>query len=57
VVRVVNQVAPGVQPYADVREKLGREVESQKLAAAVRDYAAKLRQVQKIDVIVTRIAD
>lgn len=56
VVRVVDQVAPGVRPYADVREQLGRELEAGKLAAAVRDYAGKLRKVQKVDVLIARIA-
>ena len=56
VVRMVEQVAPSVQPYADVREKLGREVEADKIAAAIQDYAAKLRKVQKVDVLITRIS-
>ena len=47
---------PSVKPYADVREELAREVEAEKIAAAVKDYAAKLRKVQKVDVIITRIA-
>jgi hypothetical protein len=45
-----------VKPYADVRTELAREVEGEKVAAALREYAAKLRQVQKVDVIITRIS-
>jgi hypothetical protein len=56
VLRVVEQVPAGTRPYTDVREPLGREIEAEKVGAAVRDYAAKLRKVQKIEVLITRIA-
>jgi parvulin-like peptidyl-prolyl isomerase len=56
VMRVAASMPPVVKPYADVREDLAREVESEKIAAAVRDYAARLRKVQKVDVFVVRIA-
>jgi len=56
VLRVVDQVPPSVKPYADVREELAREAEAEKITAAVKDYAGKLRKVQKVDVIITRIA-
>ena len=56
VLRVVERVPAGTKPYTDVREPLGREIEADKVGAAVRDYAAKLRKVQKIDVLITRIA-
>jgi parvulin-like peptidyl-prolyl isomerase len=56
VLRVVGQTPPSVKPYPDVREELAREVESEKIAAAVRDYAAKLRKAQTVDVIIVRIA-
>jgi hypothetical protein len=56
VIRVIEQIAPTVKPYADVRTDLAREVEGEKVAAALREYAAKLRQVQKVDVIITRIS-
>jgi hypothetical protein len=55
VIRVLEQIPPSVKPYADVREELAREVEGEKIAAAVKDYTAKLRGVQKVDVIITRI--
>ena len=55
VLHVIEQLPPSVKPYADVREELAREVEGEKIAAAVKDYAAKLRKVQKIDVLITRI--
>jgi parvulin-like peptidyl-prolyl isomerase len=55
-VRVSAEVAPSVKPYADAREQLARELEGEKIGAALKEYAAKLRQVQKVDVIVTRIA-
>jgi parvulin-like peptidyl-prolyl isomerase len=54
-VRVVDQVAPSLQPYPEVREKLAREVEGDKVAAAIRDYAARLRKVQQVDVLITLI--
>lgn len=56
VVRVKEHIPPSVRPYLDVREKLAREVEAEKIAGAVRDYAARLRQVQKVDVLLTRIS-
>jgi parvulin-like peptidyl-prolyl isomerase len=56
VLRVKESVAPAVRPYEDVREQIGRELEGEKVAAGIRDYAAKLRKVQKVDVIITRIA-
>jgi len=55
VVRVADQVVPSVQPYTEVREKLAREVEGDKVSAAIKDYAARLRKVQKVDVLITRI--
>jgi parvulin-like peptidyl-prolyl isomerase len=55
-VKVTEYQPPGVRPYEDMREKLGREIEAQKIGAAIKDYAAKLRKVQKVDVIITRIA-
>jgi hypothetical protein len=55
VIRVLEQVPPSAKPYADVREELAREVEGEKIAAGVKDYAAKLRSIQKVDVIITRI--
>jgi hypothetical protein len=56
VIRVLEQIPPSVKPYTDVREQLAREVEAEKIAGALKDYAAKLRQVQKVDVLITRIA-
>jgi len=56
VVRVLDQVAPGTKPYPEVRETLAREVEAEKIGAAVRDYAAKLRGVQPVDVLIGRMA-
>lgn len=55
VLRVADQVPPGVQPYLDVREPLAREVEGEKVTAALKEYAGKLRKVQKVDVVITRI--
>jgi parvulin-like peptidyl-prolyl isomerase len=56
VLRVVERVPAGIKAYVDVREPLGREIEAEKVGAAVRDYAAKLRKVQKVDVLISRIA-
>jgi hypothetical protein len=53
--RVAEEVAPGLRPYAEVREPLAREVESDKVSAAVRDYAAKLRKVQRVELLITRL--
>jgi hypothetical protein len=39
-----------------VREELAREVEGEKVAGSLRDYASKLRAVQKVEVIITRIS-
>ena len=55
-VKVTEYQPPGVRPYEDMREKMARELEAQKIAAAIKDYAAKLRKVQKVDVNITRIA-
>ena len=56
VVRVIETLPPQVKPYAEVREQLAREVEAERVAAALREYAAKLRAVQKVDVLVVRIS-
>jgi hypothetical protein len=56
VLRVADQLPPKVKPYPEVREELAREVEGAKITASLRDYAAKLRAVQKVDVIITRIS-
>ena len=56
VIRVIEQIAPAVKPYADVRTELAREMEGEKVAAALRDYAVKLRTVQKVEVFITRIS-
>ena len=56
VVRIRESVAPAVRPYEDVREQLGRELEGEKIVAAVRDYAGKLRKVQKVEILITGIA-
>ena len=56
VLRVLEQIPPTVKPYADVREELAREAEGKKIAASLKDYAGKLRQVQKVEILITRIA-
>ncbi len=56
VLRVKDSVAPAVRPYEDVREQIGRELEGEKVAAAIREYADKLRKVQKVEIVITRIS-
>lgn len=55
VLRVVDQVPPGVRPYAEAREQVARELQGEKVAQAVREYAAKLRQVRQVEVLVTQL--
>ena len=52
---VVDQVPPAVRPYQDAREQLARELQGERTAGALRDYAARLRQVQQVEVLVTRL--
>ena len=56
VLRVVSQVEAGVRPYPEVREALAREVEAEKVGAAVHEYADQLRKVRPVDLLITRLA-
>jgi hypothetical protein len=55
VIRVVEQIPPAVLPYESAREEIGKKLFSEKLLAAIREYAAKVRQARPVDVIVERI--
>ena len=55
VVRVVDQVAASPQPYVEAREKIAKQLFNEKIAQGIRDYAAKLRKVQHVDVLITRV--
>jgi hypothetical protein len=55
VVRVIEQRPPQTQPYADAREAIGKKLWTERLIAAIGDYAAKLRKAQKVDVLITRV--
>jgi hypothetical protein len=55
VVRVVEQVAPAPQPYVEAREKIAKKIYADKITQAIRDYADKLRKVQHVDVLISRI--
>jgi hypothetical protein len=56
VVRVAQRIAPQPQPYAEARDKIAKQLYGEKLAASLRDYAAKLREAQKVDVLITRVS-
>jgi hypothetical protein len=55
VVRVVEQSPPRTQPYADARETIAKSLFNERLAAAIDDYARKLRKAQRVDVLITRV--
>jgi hypothetical protein len=55
VVRVVDQIAPAPQPYADAREAIAKKLFNEKLTKGMRDYADKLRKAQPVDVLITRV--
>jgi parvulin-like peptidyl-prolyl isomerase len=56
VVRVVEQRPPAPQPYLEAREKIAKKLFNEKLMQAMREYADKLRKVQRVDVFITRVS-
>jgi parvulin-like peptidyl-prolyl isomerase len=56
VVRVVDQRAPAVQPYAEAREEIAKKLFNEKLMQGMKEYAAKLRKAQPVEVLITRVA-
>jgi hypothetical protein len=56
VVRVTQRIPPAAQPYPEAREKIAKKLRDEKLAAALQDYAGRLRTAQKVDVLITRVA-
>lgn len=55
VVRVVENLPPRVEPYAEAREAVARAVFDEKLKLAIKDYADKLRAARDVEVFITRI--
>ncbi len=55
VVRVIDARPPKVQDYQEAREAIGKKLFTEKVGKAVRDYADKLRKVQPVEVLITRI--
>jgi hypothetical protein len=56
VVRVVEQVPPATQPYAEAREAIAKRLFNEKLARAIAEYADKLRKAQRVEVLITRVS-
>ena len=55
VLKVLEQTPPATQPYADVREAIGKKVFGEKMDKAIADYAAKLRKAQRVEVLLVRV--
>jgi parvulin-like peptidyl-prolyl isomerase len=55
VVKVLEQTPPATQPYAEVREAIGKKVFGEKMDKAIADYAAKLRKAQRVEVLLVRV--
>ncbi len=55
VVHVVDVTPPAQQPYAAVREAIGKKLFADNLSKAVKEYAAKLRKAHRVDVYITAI--
>jgi parvulin-like peptidyl-prolyl isomerase len=56
VIRVAERVPPAAQPYPEAREKIAKKLYVEKMASALKDYAARLRKAQPVDVYITRIS-
>jgi len=54
-IRVVEDIAPQVRPYAEVRESLAKKLFADKLTKAVHDYAEALRKARPVEVFIARI--
>jgi parvulin-like peptidyl-prolyl isomerase len=55
VVRLLDRVAEKEQPYRAVRDGIVKKLFAEKVTKAVKEYAAKLREVHRVDVYITRI--
>jgi hypothetical protein len=55
VLKVVERSAAVPQPYVEVREGILKKLYADKIAQGIRDYADKLRKIQKVDVLITRV--
>lgn len=53
--KVVERTPAVPQPYVEVREGILRKLYSEKIAQGIRDYADKLRKVQRVEVLITRV--
>lgn len=56
VIRVEEHSASAPQPYAQAREEIAKKLFNEKVTQGIRDYAAKLRKAQRVDVLITRIS-
>jgi parvulin-like peptidyl-prolyl isomerase len=56
VIRVVAQTPPSTKPYAEVRESIAKKLYEDKMTRAIDDYGAKLRKVQRVDVLIARVS-
>jgi parvulin-like peptidyl-prolyl isomerase len=56
VVKVVDHAPPQTQPYVEARETIAKKLYNDRLAAAIGDYAAKLRKAQRVEVLITRVS-
>jgi parvulin-like peptidyl-prolyl isomerase len=55
VVRVVEETPPQREPYVETREPIAKKVYNEKVNAALKDYAAKLRAAGDVKVYVTSV--
>jgi parvulin-like peptidyl-prolyl isomerase len=55
VVRVLAETPPGREPYVETREAIAKKLYNEKVNAALKDYAAKLRAAGDVKVYVTSV--
>jgi parvulin-like peptidyl-prolyl isomerase len=55
VVRVLEETPPGQEPYVETREPIAKKLYNEKVNAALKDYAAKLRASGDVKVFVTSV--
>jgi parvulin-like peptidyl-prolyl isomerase len=55
VVRVVSETPPQREPYVETREPIAKKLYDEKVNAALKDYAAKLRAAGDVKVYVTSV--
>jgi hypothetical protein len=57
VVRVIDVKPPQEQPYASVRDTIGKKLAAEHLTQAVKDIAAKLRRSHQVSVFIERVGN